>query len=50
VILAAFGAIAIRFNAAHKEREQSLYDQAIRERQLGASSAMLMPKTTVGAE
>jgi MFS transporter, NNP family, nitrate/nitrite transporter len=50
VIASAFGAVAIRFNAAHKEREQTLYDQAIRERQLGPSSAMLMPKASSAAE
>jgi NNP family nitrate/nitrite transporter-like MFS transporter len=49
VIGAAFCAAAIRFSAAHKEREQALYDQAIRELEL-SSSPLLMPKATGGAE
>jgi NNP family nitrate/nitrite transporter-like MFS transporter len=51
VIAAAFCAAAIRFTAAHKEREQALYADAIRERDLeGGSSPLLMPKATGGAE
>jgi NNP family nitrate/nitrite transporter-like MFS transporter len=49
VIGAAFCAAAIRFSAAHKESEQALYDQAIRERELTVSP-LLMPKATGGAE
>ncbi|HTV24254.1 MAG TPA: hypothetical protein VMG12_36430, partial [Polyangiaceae bacterium] len=52
VITAAFCAAAIRFTAAHKESEQALYDAAVRERELtaAAGAALLMPKTTGGAE
>jgi MFS transporter, NNP family, nitrate/nitrite transporter len=50
VIFAAFGAAAIRFSASHKEREQSLYDQAIAERKLLESSPGLMGKAPSGAE
>jgi NNP family nitrate/nitrite transporter-like MFS transporter len=51
VIAAAFCAAAIRFTAAHKEREQALYDEAVRERDLaGGTSPLLVPKTTGGAE
>jgi NNP family nitrate/nitrite transporter-like MFS transporter len=50
VIGAAFCAAVIRFSAAHKEREQALYDEAVRERGLSAGSPILVPKTTVGAE
>lgn len=51
VIAAAFCAAAIRFTAAHKDREQALYAEAIRERDLtAASSPLLIPKATGGAE
>jgi MFS transporter, NNP family, nitrate/nitrite transporter len=50
VIVAAFCAVAIRFTAAHKASEQSLYDQAIREREFGAGSPLLVPKVSGGAE
>ena len=52
VIVAAFCAAAIRFTAAHKEREQALYDEAIRDRDLTVApgSPLLMPKATGGAE
>jgi NNP family nitrate/nitrite transporter-like MFS transporter len=43
VIVAAFCAAAIRFTMAHKESEQALYDQAIRQRELTASP-LLIPK------
>jgi NNP family nitrate/nitrite transporter-like MFS transporter len=49
VIAAAFCAAAIRFTVAHKQREQALYDEAVREREL-ASDALLVPKATSGAE
>lgn len=50
VIASAFCAAAIRFTAAHKQREQALYDEAIRERQLAGASALLVPKVSGGAE
>jgi NNP family nitrate/nitrite transporter-like MFS transporter len=43
VIAAAFCAAAIRFTMAHKQSEQALYDQAVRERDLIASP-VLVPK------
>jgi len=51
VIASAFCAAAIRFTASHKEREQALYAEAVRERDLAAGpSPLLMPKATSGAE
>jgi NNP family nitrate/nitrite transporter-like MFS transporter len=51
VIAAAFCAAAIRFTASHKEREQALYADAIRERNLGtAASPLSMAKATSPAE
>jgi MFS transporter, NNP family, nitrate/nitrite transporter len=46
VTFAAFCAAAIRFSAAHKEREQALYEAAVAERALTAepAAAMLMAK------
>jgi NNP family nitrate/nitrite transporter-like MFS transporter len=50
VLTAAFCAAAVRFTAAHKERERALYDEAIRERDLdGGAPALLVPKTTGSA-
>jgi len=51
VIFAAFCAAVIRFSAAHKEREQALYAQAVAERALvpEAASGLLVPKAS-GAE
>jgi NNP family nitrate/nitrite transporter-like MFS transporter len=48
VIVAAFGAAAIRFSLEHKSSEQKLYDEAVRERMASAGS-LLMPKAS-GAE
>ena len=51
VIFSAFCAAAVRFSAAHKESEQSLYEAAVAEReQLGAATGVLIPKVTGGAE
>jgi NNP family nitrate/nitrite transporter-like MFS transporter len=51
VIAAAFCAAAIRFTASHKEREQALYADAVRERNLGtAASPLSMAKATSAAE
>jgi NNP family nitrate/nitrite transporter-like MFS transporter len=52
VIFSAFCAAAIRFSAAHKENEQSLYEAALaeRERLTTAATGALIPKVTGGAE
>jgi NNP family nitrate/nitrite transporter-like MFS transporter len=50
VITAAFCAAAIRFTATHKEREQALYEQAVRERALSTPSPLLVAKTASDAE
>jgi MFS transporter, NNP family, nitrate/nitrite transporter len=50
VIAAAFCAAAIRFTASHKEREQALYADALRERNLAAASPLSMTKATSAAE
>jgi len=46
VMASAFCAIAIRFSSAHKEREQTLYDQAVRQR--GSSVPGSLPQALPG--
>ena len=50
VAASAFCAIAIRFGAAHKAREQALYEQAVQERSSSRASAALAPQVAGGAQ
>jgi MFS transporter, NNP family, nitrate/nitrite transporter len=50
VTVSAVCAIAIRFSAEHKAREQGLYEQALRERQLATSGGALTQGAASAAE